>query len=187
MNSSGKFGAAVIALLAAAIVLLAINLTITIPTYSAATSVQTAYLQGLPFKVYPEEGKALTVTGIGTASAKPDRVIISLSVVTRGSTANEAQSLNAEKMGKVISALKEAGVSEDQMKTTSYTLNPIYEYPERKSPIIVGYECRNSLRVTLEEIDRAGEIVDLAVSAGANQVSSISFTLSDEAREKLKA
>jgi uncharacterized protein YggE len=180
LASERKWKTATFALLAAALILLSVNLALIIPTYSAVSTLQAekpgeeeyplSYPEKLPIQVYGKEDKTLTVTGVGVSAAKPDRVQIGLSVITRGSTASEAQSLNTEKMNAVVEALKNAGVSEKQMKTVSFSLNPIYEYPERKTPVIIGYECRNSLMVVLDDIDRAGEIVDLTVSAGAVMV-----------------
>ncbi len=194
----------VLALCVAAVALLATNLVVILPSYWALTRLQkqvclgsgdlstteissrkagSSYVEA----TLAEEGRmTLTVSGSGTATSKPEVVIISIGVVTRGETASEAQSLNAEKMSKVINALKEIGVKEDQIETISYSLRPVYEYNKvRGRSVLVGYECTNNIKVTLEELDKAGEVVDAAVSAGANKVLYITFSLKPETREKL--
>jgi hypothetical protein len=198
MSQTG-FRNIVLILCVIAIVLLAVNLVLTIPIYSATEERFETYpppkaeerlegVQMMPsaFPPFPEGERTINVAGIGVAEGKPDRAIVSLSVVTREDTAVKAYQLNAEKMNSVIAALKEAGIPEDLMETTGYSLNPVWRYPRGEEPVIIGYECRNSLKVTLEDLDRVGEIIDKGVNAGANQVSSVSFTLSKEAREKLK-
>ena len=74
-----------------------------------------------------------------------------------------------------------AGISRDSMKTTGYTIYPVY--PDNSgsilNPKVQTYQVTNTLQVTLNDVTRAGEVIDIAVAAGVNQVSSIQFMLSD--------
>lgn len=205
MNAQGELRNIGIALCVVAAVLLAVNLVVTIPAYSASiygatktpseTTPQTGLQEiGAPTpmlaavageEVPPKH--TISVSGTGTASSRPEMVVVYLSVVTKGETASEVQSLNAMKADAVVEDLKAAGVKEEQMETTWYSLQPIYEWVEGLGrSVLVGYECRNSIKVSLEELNRGGEIADLAVSAGANEVSSITFTLKPETIERLR-
>ena len=47
-----------------------------------------------------------------------------------------------------------------------------------------GYVARNSIEVRVEPIERAGEVIDLAVQSGATSVSSLRFDVKD--REALE-
>lgn len=133
-----------------------------------------------------QQAKTISVTGTGVVKAKPDRAVLSLSVVTQAESAGEAISENADKMDRVIKAIRNVGILENQTETSAYSLNPIWEYPkEGGSPRIVGYTCSNTLRVTVKNLDKVGEVIDAAVAAGANQVSSLQFTISDEAMRQL--
>jgi len=193
----------VLALCVAAVVMLAVSLAVTVPVFLSSGRVTQAYPAPPPTGAEAlgerakmaafltafqggEQVKAINVVGVGTVKAKPDRAVVDLSVITRGDTAVEAYQLNAEKMNMVIAALKEAGIPENSMETTGYSLNPVWSYPKGEEPVIVGYECRNSLKVTLEDLSMVGEVIDRGVKAGANRVSSVSFTLSEQSREKLK-
>jgi len=180
-----------------AIVLLAINLVVILPTFKQVQELQSirsgrfATPKTFTTETISIEGKeiekTISVTGSGTASTKPEIAMITLSVITRSETASEAQRLNAERMNDVINALKEAGIKDNQITTLGYSLRPILEYDkDLKRTVIIGYECVNTIRVTLEELDKVGEIIDLAVSAGANEVSSIRFTLKPETMKELK-
>jgi hypothetical protein len=139
-----------------------------------------------PILAATKEIRKITVIGTGSVTSKPEIAVISISVVTRANEASEAQRLNANKMNNIIKALKNAGIKEEQIETTGFSLQPIYEYdkPGKKS-IIVGYECRNSIKVTMEELDKVGEMADLAVNSGANKISSIVFSLRDETVKNL--
>ncbi|MBO3841982.1 MAG: SIMPL domain-containing protein [Candidatus Brockarchaeota archaeon] len=133
-----------------------------------------------------QQAKTISVTGTGVVKAKPDRAVLSLSVVTQAESAGGAISENADKMDSVIKAVRSMGILENQTETSAYSLTPIWEYPkEGGSPRIVGYTCSNTIRVTVKNLNKVGEVIDAAVKAGANQVSSLQFTISDEAMRQL--
>ncbi len=186
-----------------AVITIGINLVLLAGIYPALIS-QTASLEGYRLTISDESAKNLgtpflqqdtgqaeqqvktiSVMGTGVVKAKPDRVAISLSVVTQADTADKALFENAEKMDSVIKAVRAAGILENQTETSAYSLNPIWEYPKEGSPRIVGYTCSNTIRVTAKNLNKVGEIIDAAVTAGANQVSSLQYTISDEAMQQL--
>lgn len=126
----------------------------------------------------------IRVSGFGSASSTPDMAYVMLAVETIAETAHKAQTMNAAKMGSVLSALKAKGITEDEIETIGYSINPNYDY-ESKPPRIVGYTCRNEVKVTIANIELVGSIIDAAVEAGANRVTHIEFTLSAHLREQL--
>ncbi|MBO3799920.1 MAG: SIMPL domain-containing protein [Candidatus Brockarchaeota archaeon] len=130
-------------------------------------------------------GKTISVTGIGIAKAKPERALISLSVITQADSAEEAISENAAKMDLVTKALKTMGIAEEQIETFAYSLTPLLDYSDRNSPKITGYTCSNTIRITTMNLNKIGDIIDNAVSAGANHVSSLQFTVSEERLRQL--
>jgi uncharacterized protein YggE len=132
-----------------------------------------------------QQEKTISVTGMGIVKTKPDRAIISLSVVTQADSAERAISENAVKTDNVIKALKAVGIGEDKMETSTYSLNPIWDYSGGSPPRITGYTCSNTIRITVTDLNRIGEVIDDAVSAGANHVSSLQFTVSDEAMRQI--
>ncbi|RLE48333.1 MAG: hypothetical protein DRJ31_07460 [Candidatus Methanomethylicota archaeon] len=135
--------------------------------------------------------KTITVTGEGEASAPPEIAVVKLSVETFRENASDAQKENFEITSRVINMLKQAGIAEDQIETTSFSLTPIYEYSYgskygETEKTLVGYRCVNSIKVTLENISMVGEVIDIAIAAGANRVSSVSFSLRDETVKALQ-
>jgi hypothetical protein len=122
----------------------------------------------------------IQTSGSGTVTGTPDRVQISFSVQTENADVKTAQSDNAARMNQVISALATAGVPKDSMKTTGYTIYPVYQ--DSSNPLtskIQTYQVTNTLQVTLTDVTKSGDIIDVAVANGINQVSSIQFMLSD--------
>ncbi len=124
----------------------------------------------------------------GEVKASPDRVELSFAVETENADARIAQQQNAQQMAAVFSALEQAGISRDDLKTTGYSIYPVYEDTRPfLGPTIKTYRVTNTLLVTLKDVSRAGEIIDLVVGAGANQVNYISFTLSEEQQKALRS
>ena len=124
--------------------------------------------------------KTIQVTGTGTVSASPDQAILYLGVQTQAASATQATSENAVAMANVIAALTSAGIDKNSIQTVSYTLTPTYSNPANQSvpPTIIGYIAVNSIQVTVNDLGSIGKILDQAISAGANEVQGISFTLS---------
>jgi len=132
--------------------------------------------------------KTIQVTGTGTVSAAPDEAVLYLAVETQASTAAAATAENAVAMTSVFNALVSAGVSNSSIQTTSYTLTPVYSNPTNQSvpQSIIGYDAVNAIQVTLTNLGSVGKVLDLAISAGANQVQGITFTLSTAAMTTLE-
>ncbi len=132
--------------------------------------------------------KLIYTSTTGEVLARPDQVELSLAVQTENIDARIAQQNNAGQMASTIAALENAGIPADRIKTTGYSIYPVYD----DSSSIMGskvkfYRVTNTLLVTLTDITRAGEIVDLAVANGVNEVNSISFTMSEGQQKALRS
>jgi hypothetical protein len=131
--------------------------------------------------------KLIHADGSGTVTGTPDRVQISFAVETESPDVKTAQSDNAAQMTQVINALAGAGVPRDSMKTTGYSIYPEYQDSSILNPVIKTYHVTNTLLVTLDNVSQAGDVIDLAVANGANQVNSIQFMLSDAQAQALRS
>ena len=122
----------------------------------------------------------VNVTGTGTVTAYPDEADILFSVRTQNSSAAYAAQENGVLMTKVYESLAAIGVNESEIKTTSYSLSPIYDsYNYSK---LTGYVAVNSVEVIVtgaENLSGVGKIIDAVVRAGVNQVDGIQFTFAD--------
>jgi uncharacterized protein YggE len=130
----------------------------------------------------------IRVTGNATLHAKPDRVEIDIGVVTQDPQAGPAAAGNATRLEAVLAALhKELGEKAD-FKTLSYMLTPDYRYQSGGAqPEIIGYTAANTVRVTLDDLEKVGTVIDIATRSGANRVENIQFTLRDPEEMRTKA
>lgn len=133
------------------------------------------------------------VTGSGTIKAAPDRAEIDLTVVTKNPDVKAAQKENARKMDMVMSVLKDTSkgnLSAHEIGTTSYSISEVY-YPDDTLKAKFGddvtiYEVSNTISIKTDKIDQVGDIIDIAVASGANSVSSLDFTLSQEKTAEIR-
>lgn len=149
---------------------------------------QPGWFQDLQLEVTQQPyAKTFTVTGEGEITAKPDMAVVSLSVKEKQATVKEVTQKGNEAMGKVIAAVKGVGVSEDDIKTTQYSLYPSYHYPRGAEAVLDGYELNQTIRVEVKDLAKVEDVLDKGVKAGANQVGQISFEIDDDSEQRNQA
>jgi len=140
-------------------------------------------------KKYDPSEQTISVSGTAMASSNPDSLVIVLGVESEAKTANESLSQNSDSLNSVIFALANSGISEDEIQTSNFSIYPIYDsikdFSGNWQQILNGYRVSNILLIQTDKINSAGDIIDAAVSSGANRVDNISFELSDDKLQKI--
>ena len=136
-----------------------------------------------------DQVSTLIVSGLGTASAEPDIVTVVLGVQTRDKSAAKAMADNAEQMTGTIAALKGAGVKEEDIKTSGFSIYPMRDWIDGKRSEEVIFEVNNQVTFTMDLCDEIdiGEVLDAAVGAGTNTVNSVNFGLKDTSSAQQEA
>lgn len=135
-------------------------------------------------------GTRLDIDATGEVTRIPDVAIISAGVVSRSATATGAIQDTADRMSRVLAALKRSGVEDRDIQTSNVSLNPEYRYVENQPPQLVGYSASNNVTVRFRDIRNSGKILDALVGQGANQINGPTLTVDkpegalDEARAK---
>jgi uncharacterized protein YggE len=124
--------------------------------------------------------KTLSVSGSAVIQMKPDMATITVGYMNEATEAGLAQRNNAEVMNAVIEALKKAGIEEKDMQTKNFSIHPLYQYEENRTPYIRGYQATYWLGVTVYDVKRTGEIIDIAFQQKANQFQGIVFDVKDK-------
>jgi uncharacterized protein YggE len=132
----------------------------------------------------------ISVSGEAQISAPPDLAQIDAGVSTEAKTAREASETNNAAMGRVLLALKGAGIDEKDFQTSRLSLQPQYA-PNRAGPnAVVGYRAANRVTIKLRDVTKVAATIDILVGAGANELGGINFMVSsaskllDDAREQ---
>ena len=81
--------------------------------------------------------------------------------------------------------MKKQKIEDKDIKTVSYNIYPQYTYPRYDKPVISGYQVNQTMTIKIRNLDEVSAILDGVVSAGANQINSLSFEIDEP--EKLKA
>ncbi len=128
----------------------------------------------------------ITVNGSGDIVAKPDIAIFSFSVTENSKTISDAQDKASVKINAAQKAMKDAGIAENDIQTTSYSINPHYEYqsvlcttyncPPAKS-VLSGYDVSQSVQIKVKDLTKVGDLVTSVGSLGVQNVSGLSFSV----------
>lgn len=148
----------------------------------------------------------IVVSGEGEVVAVPDTAEFTYTVDETGVDVSTAQTKATKKSNDILSYLKQEGIDEKDIQTTSYNINPQYSYQQVACPAvaggtaaiycppgrqtITGYEVSQSVAVKVRDTSKAGGILAGIGNKGASNVSGLTFTASNEkdleaqAREK---
>lgn len=130
----------------------------------------------------------IVTTGEGIVKMAPDRVWVTIAAESRAKSPREAQRANADAMKAVLDKLKALGLPADAIRTSGYDLQPQFDYVNGRQSLR-EYLARNTIEVRVDDVTRAGEVLDAAVGSGATSVSGVRFDLKDRSvaeREALK-
>jgi uncharacterized protein YggE len=135
----------------------------------------------------------ISVTGEASVSVPPDLAMVDGGVTSEAKTAREASDANNTAMGKVLLALKTAGIDQKDVQTSRLSLQP-QSAPNRAGPsAITSYRASNRVTIRVRDVTKVANVIDTLVGAGANEIGGINFMVSqaskllDEARDKAVA
>ena len=127
------------------------------------------------------------VSGSATAHTKTDKVIISLGVETTDKTAEKALLSNSNLMNKVMDALKQSGVQQNETSTSAFSIKPNYNYSKYGDRgNLSSFTVSNSIQIESSSINNVSQWIDTAVQAGANTVNDVYFSVSEEKLQNIK-
>ncbi|HEY7304300.1 MAG TPA: SIMPL domain-containing protein [Bryobacteraceae bacterium] len=144
----------------------------------------------LPCTIVAQEASnphVVRASGEATVTAKPDRAQISIGVVNDARTAEEASAQNARQSSTVLNSIKGALAGHGEVTTTGYSISPQYDYSPGHAPRLTGYQARNTVSVTVNDLSITGKVIDAATTVGANNIEGVSFSLRDDAAVRARA
>ena len=112
----------------------------------------------------------ITVNAEGVVQVTPDAVRINATVSLIAPTSAEALSKASAGAAKVRAALKAKKIESKDIKTTSISVYPEYNYTQDKGSVQIGYRATQSFEVIVRNAASAGAVVDDVVVAGGDNV-----------------
>jgi uncharacterized protein YggE len=160
----------------------------------------------------PANLSTLSISSTSTTEVRSDQLSVTFGVETNDTTAQEAVTQNSNLTAQVMAAVRGLGIGENRIETSSYSVLPIYRFIQPPQPCIeiyppppgcetrqeiIGYRATNTVTVTLdvpffrtvtESVPdvNAGQVIDAAVTAGANRVEGIVFFISPDRQEEIR-
>ncbi len=140
---------------------------------------------------------AISVSATAEQKVAPDLLVIQLRVQTESQNAKESQSENAAVTADLLTKLKAQGLTDQDIQTVSYSVNPEYNsayvcdrngYNCHYDSNLTGYSTVNTLSVQVYDLTKGGDIIDAAATAGTNQTFTdyVQFTLKDSTERSLE-
>jgi uncharacterized protein YggE len=134
-------------------------------------------------------------TGEGKVTAIPDQATVNAGVTAQSQTVTDAKNKVNQTTNKIITDLKKLGLSDNEIKTTDYSISP--NYSNRIAPMeapaivngqqtITGYTVTQNLEIKVQPIEKANQVIDAATKDGANLVGGVNFTFSDQLNKSLE-
>lgn len=152
---------------------------------TAGTPASTAAPPSTPADSPPTSpGQRIIVTGRGVVEAAPDRAIVTVGAQFTRATAQEAQEVASMTMTQTLRQVMALGIPRERIQTVEINL-----FPQRRPPAgeIVGYQAVQRARVTVDDLSLVVRILDAAVTAGANLLDGVAFTVHDPAASRTRA
>ena len=122
--------------------------------------------------------------GQGSVSQVPDLVTISFGVTKSSSTVSDAQNQTNEAINSILKNLKNLGVSEKDLKTTNYSVNPNYSFEGVAR--ITGYTVTQNIDLKIKDIKNTNRLIDAITGNGGNLIGQVQFGFDDKTKAKLE-
>ncbi|WP_378954508.1 SIMPL domain-containing protein [Pelosinus sp. sgz500959] len=126
------------------------------------------------------------VSGNSQKEVTPDVARINISMTSVNANLEKAKNENTQIVNRVFASLNDQGITNEQIKTNTYQVDPIYNYEKDRLPKLEGYRVTNGLEIRTS-IDKVGILVNEVTNAGANEINSIRFETANETESKNEA
>ena len=131
--------------------------------------------------------RTISVSGVGTASVKPNLVRTSIGLNIASPTFGEAMRRHRETMSGILEVLSTLEVEEKDILTDNFSFR--YRPPwKRDGEWTEGeYQINNVVRVFIRDIDKVDQILESVVESGANQIHGLEFLVEDTSQAESRA
>ncbi|MFZ3071287.1 MAG: SIMPL domain-containing protein [Anaerolineaceae bacterium] len=123
--------------------------------------------------------RTLSVSGTGTVTLVPDIAYINIGVHSEAENVTTSLNDNNELATAISTALQAEGIAEKDIQTANFNVYPMQKYDEMGQPSGTVYVVENTVYVTVRDLSNLGKLLDIAITAGANNIYGINFDVAD--------
>lgn len=126
--------------------------------------------------------RTITVKGVGTVSAKPDYIVISMNIISKDMEYSKAVAAANERIGLLQKAIVNAGFAKEDLKTLAFNVRTVYKNEQDEHGMwkskFDGYECRYRLKLSMDMNSKklADTLTEIS-NSGADAEFNIEFTV----------
>jgi uncharacterized protein len=131
----------------------------------------------------------VAIGAAGTEEAAPDKASITAGLQTTEPTSEAAMQKNNRDFTKILNVIRKYGIPANELQTEGATVQQNFRYTD-KGEEEDGYLANNSIKITMRDMEKLGNLIADLADAGANNISGPYFALEDteplmdKAREK---
>lgn len=128
--------------------------------------------------------KTITVKGIGKASAKPDYVVLSMTLQSNHLDYDQAMDIAADHIQQLNTALAAIGFESSSVKTTNFHVHADYDRAEDHNgnykSVFKGYEITHNLKLAFDfDMSRLSKTLAAIADCLSHPQLSVAFTVKD--------
>nr|WP_306309245.1 oxidative stress defense protein [Xenorhabdus anantnagensis] len=133
----------------------------------------------------------ISTSGNAIVKAAPDMATLIIYVSETQKSAADAKKKVDTRVAKYFDFLKSSGIEKKYIDAANLRTQPEYQYEQKTGKSsITGYKASRSVEVKVHKLDKLNALLDGALKAGLNEISSVQFSVDnpqryrDEARQK---
>jgi uncharacterized protein YggE len=124
--------------------------------------------------------RTVSASGTGMVYLVPDLAYINIGVQSRAEDVGLALRENNSQAQSISKVLTDLGVDQKDIQTSAFNVYPQPQYGPTGEVTRTDYVVDNVVVVTIRDLSKLGEMLDAVVSAGANNINSIQFDVTDK-------
>jgi uncharacterized protein YggE len=129
-----------------------------------------------------EPTRTITVNGTGQVTLNPDIAYVYVGVQSQSEQVTTALSENNDKAQAVAAALRELGIEDKDIQTSSFNIYPQQQYGPNGEVTSTMYVVNNTVYITVRELQKMGSLLDVVVRTGANSINGVTFDVQDKSK-----
>ncbi len=113
----------------------------------------------------------INVSGEGKVKVAPDQALISISIETKGTKADDVKRENDKKMDGILKFIKKSNIVTEDYQTQRISLNPNYDYEKKK----YSYIATQTVQILLKDLSKYDTLMEGLVNEGINRIDNVEF------------
>ena len=113
----------------------------------------------------------INVSGEGKVKVAPDQALISVSIETKGTKADDVKRENDKKMDAILKFIRNSNIAKEDYQTQRVSLHPNYDYEKKK----YSYIATQTVQILLKELSKYDVLMEGLVNEGINRIDNVEF------------